>query len=87
MSYLEKHDCPVIYYFDNVTAISIGQETFVFDRTVLGKFTTIIKTNYIYMQGWVQVHMLGSNTNTNTTRPNQIQIHCFYRFQFKYNYK
>ena len=36
-------------------------------------------------QGWVQIHMLGSDTNT--TWPNQIQIHCFSRLQFKYNYK
>ena len=33
-------------------------------------------------QGWVQIHILGSNTKT--TQPNQIQIHCFSRFQFKY---
>ena len=32
-------------------------------------------------QGWVQIHIWGSNTNT--TQANQIQIHCFSKFQFK----
>ena len=62
----------MIYYFDNVTAISIGQETFAVDRTMLGKFITIIKTNFIYMQGWVQTHVgikykyISAKYNSNT---------------------
>ena len=40
--------------------------------------------NYGSAKGWVQIHILGSNTNT--TRPNQIQILCLSIFQYKYKF-
>ena len=50
----------------------------------VNNFCFCVSTVLHCSHGWVQIHLLESNTNT--THPNHVQIHCFSRFQYNYKF-